>query len=139
MSISSTRTFKELGARAFAWCDELKSMMIPDSLWKVGEHVFVECYKLVPSHVDEDLRDSFYVEDATSEVVGYLHLLTPHLRVAVELEKMLAQRDTTIANQATVIANQTTAIANQATEITALKTEIETLKIAHLRSQQPPP
>ena len=42
---------QELGVNAFHQCTSLKSMKIPDSLQKLGNHVFYRSLKLVPSEI----------------------------------------------------------------------------------------
>ncbi|GMH80152.1 hypothetical protein TL16_g08424 [Triparma laevis f. inornata] len=42
---------QELGQQAFSQCYELKSTTIPDSLQTLGDHVFLNCFKLVPSNI----------------------------------------------------------------------------------------
>ncbi|GMH50580.1 hypothetical protein TrLO_g14021 [Triparma laevis f. longispina] len=43
---------EELGPFAFAYCSQLKSMTIPNSLQKLGNYVFYNSSKLVPSIID---------------------------------------------------------------------------------------
>ena len=59
---------QELGARAFAFCSELKTMTIPDSLKTLGIFVLDKCSKLVPSSIDANDFD----DDVTDEVVDHL-------------------------------------------------------------------
>ena len=61
---------QELGRSAFAGCDELESMTIPDSLQKVGDDVFVYSSKLVPSSID--INDEINENDVTSKVIAHL-------------------------------------------------------------------
>ncbi|GMI16402.1 hypothetical protein TrLO_g12294 [Triparma laevis f. longispina] len=74
--------------QAFAYCSELKSMTIPDSLQSVGNNAFHQCSKLVPSNIDvdydtdEEEEEEYYQSDededqlgridTTPEVVAYL-------------------------------------------------------------------
>ncbi|GMI05585.1 hypothetical protein TrLO_g11663 [Triparma laevis f. longispina] len=43
---------KELGYSIFSNCYELKSMTIPDSLQTLGDYIFFNCSKLVPSNIN---------------------------------------------------------------------------------------
>ena len=43
---------RELGQKAFDGYDELKLVTIPDSLQKLGGHIFENCSKLVPHDID---------------------------------------------------------------------------------------
>ena len=61
---------QELGGYAFWKFSELKSMTIPDSLQTLGDNVFYNCSKLVPSSID--ISDEINDDDVTSEVVAHL-------------------------------------------------------------------
>ena len=59
-------------------------MKVPDSLQTIGSHVFLNCSKLVPSHIDVKYYDSDSESDeendeervdVTSEVIAHLRSL----------------------------------------------------------------
>ncbi|GMH60654.1 hypothetical protein TrLO_g895 [Triparma laevis f. longispina] len=58
---------QELRSQAFCECSELNSMTIPDSLQRLGTHVFFFCSKLVPSNI---IVNNTTI-DSTSKVVAH--------------------------------------------------------------------
>ncbi|GMH52708.1 hypothetical protein TL16_g01293 [Triparma laevis f. inornata] len=121
-------------------------MKIPDSLQTLGDTVFYECSKVVPSYFGVHKADE---HGATSRVVAYLRT---QQRTAA-LEKVIAEQaaklsvknveqdsenaalSARIVDQTTEIAALTTENAEQATEITTLTTEVAALKIAALTTE----
>ncbi|GMH72212.1 hypothetical protein TrLO_g7149 [Triparma laevis f. longispina] len=119
-----------LGWDAFAFCVELKSVLIPDSLQILGGNVFGNCYNLVPSNIDvqDDGPDDNI--DTTSEVIAYLRTCT-HTAQIVELKSQLEQQTTQIASLKTQLNEQA---AEYIATITALKNEMKS-EFANLKSE----
>ncbi|GMH52704.1 hypothetical protein TL16_g01292 [Triparma laevis f. inornata] len=103
--------------------------MIPDSLQTLGDYVFADCYKLVPSSINVDYGCCMSAKGPDSTSKGR-RLPPKAAERTAELEKMLAERDeendalnAKNVKQASEIAVLTTENAEQATEIAALTTK----------------
>ncbi|GMH62702.1 hypothetical protein TL16_g03533 [Triparma laevis f. inornata] len=63
---------KKIDTQAFVYCEELKSMTIPDSLQRLRGYVFHNCDKLVPSNIG--VSYSAYNDTTNGALIAHLRL-----------------------------------------------------------------